>query len=303
MKARSDLNSVSTPSFETNVLFWADCLKVLNSLPENFVDMVYVDPPFFSQRKYGMLKKSRQIEQGFEDIWRGGITSYLVWMKPRLRECHRVLKNSGSVYLHCNWFANAHLRLLMDEIFSSGIRCEIIWDKGFRGTERRRNWQQSHDTIFFYTKTDDYVWNDQHQKYADSGLSRYNKQDKKGKRFARIKRRHSDGTVYYGKTYPNSLGKRINDILRVPVLAATSKERNGYPTQKPEALLEYFIQASTNPCDLVLDPMCGSGTTIATSHRLGRKWIGIDSSRIAWELATDRMQKISGSTDFRAVKF
>jgi len=262
--------------------------------------MIYLDPPFFSQKNYPILRKNRKLERGFEDTWKGGVETYLAWMDPRLRECFRVLKKTGSMYLHCNSFANSHLRLLMDDIFSRTIQSEIIWEKGFRGTERQRNYQQSHDTILFYTKSEKYVWNDQYQTYADPELGRYNQLDNKGRKFALIKRRRTDGNVYYGKTYP--LGKRINDVIRIPLLSATSKERVGYPTQKPEALLELLTAASTNPGDLVLDPFCGSGTTSIAAERLGRKWIAIDSSGKACALAKSRMRQVKKGDDEQILK-
>jgi site-specific DNA-methyltransferase (adenine-specific) len=261
-------------------IYWGDCLNVLSGFSAASIDLIYLDPPFFSGKEYDIKSKNKQ-EQGFDDRWKGGIHEYVSWMKERLIQCHRVLKESGSMYVHCNWYANAHLRILLDEIFDHEIRCEVVWDKGFRGTERHRNWQQSHDTILFYTKTDCYTWNEQFQEYADRDMKRYNKVDSRNRKFALIKRRRGDGSVYYGKTYPKSKGKRMNDIIRVPVLSATSRERLNYPTQKPERLLQILVEASTNFGDLVLDPFCGSGTTLAAAEHLGRKWIGIDVSRSA----------------------
>ena len=267
-------------------IYWGDCLNVLSEFSASSIDLIYLDPPFFSGKEYEIKSKNKQ---GFDDRWKGGIHEYVSWMKERLIQCHRVLKETGSMYVHCNWYANAHLRILLDEIFDHEIRCEVIWDKGFRGTERHRNWQQSHDTILFYTKSDFYTWNEQFQEYADRDMKRYNKIDSRNRKFALIKRRRGDGSVYYGKTYPKSKGKRMNDIIRVPVLSATSKERLNYPTQKPEMLLQILVEASTNVDDLVLDPFCGSGTTLAAAEHSGRKWIGIDVSRSACEIALSRM--------------
>jgi site-specific DNA-methyltransferase (adenine-specific) len=245
--------------------------------------MIYLDPPFFSGKEYGSSQGN-----GFSDRW-DNIAEYLSWIKPRLQQCHRVLKNDGSFYLHCNWYADAHLRILLDEIFGHEIRCEIVWDKGFRGTPRARNWQQSHDIILFYTKGPDYKWNEQYQDYADKEMKRYNKLDEVGNRFALIKRRRTDGTVYYGRTYPN--GKPLNDVVRLPLLSATASERTGYPTQKPESLLRILISASTDKGDVVLDPFCGSGTTLTAAKQLQRRWIGIDISRAACETTLGRLRK------------
>ena len=283
-------------NFKTNTIYCGDCNDVmLAQFPEGSVDLIYMDPPFFSNRQYEVLWGDGYELRAFEDRWQGGLEHYIGWMDGKIRECHRVLKDTGSMYLHCDWHANAHLRILMDRIFQSDIRCELIWDKGFRGTERKRNWQQSHDTILFYTKTGNYSWNAQFQEYADPDMKRYNKIDRQGKQYALIKRRKSDGTVYYGKTYPKSEGKRINDVISVPVIAATAKERLGYPTQKPEALLERLINASSNPTDIVLDPMCGCGTCTAVAHKLGRQWVGIDVSPTACKLMVNRMRGLGVS--------
>jgi len=249
--------------------------------------MIYLDPPFFSGHEYPLNSRNGK-ETGFDDRWSGGIVDYISWIKPRLEQCYRTLSERGSFYLHCNWYADAHLRLLLDQIFDREIRCEIVWDKGFRGTRRQRNWQQSHDIILYYTKSENFTWNEQLQDYADVEMRRYNKRDPNGERFALIKRRRIDGSVYYGRTYPR--GKAVNDVIRLPLLSATSKERLGYPTQKPEGLLELLIRASTNPGDVVLDPFCGSGTTLAAAKKLKRKWIGIDISKVASRMSLARLQ-------------
>jgi len=278
-----------------NMIYNGDCQVVLgNSLefPDECIDFIYIDPPFFSKQQYEVLWKDGYELRAFEDRWKGGIENYIAWMEPKLRECYRVLKKTGSLYLHCDWHANSHLRILLDKIFPKKLRCEVIWHKGFRGTERQANWQQSHDTILFYTKTDTYTWNNQYQGYADPDLKRYNKIDENGRRYALIKRRKTDGTVYYGKTYPKAQGKRINDVISIPLLSSTAKERLGYPTQKPEQLLEVLIKASSNPGDIVLDPMCGCGTTITVAQKLGRRWIGIDISPTACKLMVRRLRTI-----------
>ena len=273
-----------------NRIFTGDCLSVLTEFfPSSTVDMIYMDPPFFSGRDYP-LDTNRGKVLGFNDKWTGGMADYLAWMTPRLRQCHRVLSEKGSFYLHCNWYADAHLRLLLDQIFDREIRCEIVWDKGFRGTRRRRNWQQSHDIILYYTKSDDFIWNEQLQEYADADMKRYNRKDTTGGKYALIKRRRTDGSVYYGKTYPK--GKGVNDVIRLPLLSATSKERMGYPTQKPEKLLQLLVRASTNSGDVVLDPFCGCGTTLVAAKRLKRKWIGIDVSKAACKISNTRLRQL-----------
>ena len=172
----------------------------------------------------------------------------------------------------------------MDTSGKENIINEIVWNKGFRGTESKAIYQHAHDTIFLYGKNKNigYVWNQQYQPYKDDSMGRYNKIDEDGKIYALIKRTRTDGSVYYGKTYPKEEGKKINDVIsHVPTMASTNSERVGYDTQKPEALLEILIKASSNEGDLVCDFFGGSGTTAAVAERLGRRWITTDIGKPA----------------------
>ena len=181
-----------------------------------------------------------------------------------------------------------YLKTLMDCIFGEdNFRNEIVWNKGYRGTARKNRYQQEHDIILFYASKNSKIWNKQTVSYKDKTLGRYNKVDEEGKRYALIKRRKTDGTVYYGKCYPQ--GKLIGDVITIPTMASTDKERTGYPTQKPLALLDRFIKASSNEGDIVLDPFCGCATTCVASEMLDRKWIGIDISFKAYELVNERL--------------
>jgi DNA modification methylase len=227
-------------------------------------------------------------------IKRPDFASYLYYMMERLQTCHKVLKKTGGIYLHCDYRASHYLKMVMDEIFrDENFRNEIVWNKGFRGTESKRIYQHAHDTILWYTKSNKWIWNNQSQSYKDTKMKRYNKIDEKGNRYALIKRKRADGTIYYGKTYPK--GKRINDVLDVPTLAATAKERTGYPTQKPNDLLEYIIKASSNEGNIVLDPFCGCGTTVIVASKLNRQFIGID-------IDTSERQKGELPTAFTVIK-
>ena len=298
-------------SLEVNAIYEGDNLEIMAKFQEGSVDFIYADPPFFSNKQYEVIWKDKAEVRSFEDRWEGGIEHYITWMEPRLRECYKILKNTGSMYLHCDYHADAHLRILMDKIFGSDrFLAEIIWNKGFRGTEQKDNYQHAHDTILVYTKSKKYVWNDQFQEYADTGMKRYNKIDEAGKKYALIKRRHTDGTVYYGKTYPKPEGKRINDVIDLPTMAATSSERLGYPTQKPVALIEKFIAASSKKGDIIFDPFCGCGTVLVAAQKLERRWIGVDISPTACKLMYKRLKRefninaqlIRGEVDLNYVK-
>ncbi len=219
--------------------------------------------------------------------------AYLTFMAPRLAEIYRLLKPTGSIYLHCDPHASHYLKCLLDVIFRpENFRNELTWFKGYRGTPRKNRYQQEHETILFYSKTNAYTWNNIFSEYKDPDLKRYNKVDSEGNRYALVKRQRTNGEVYYGKTYPR--GKLQGDVIEIPVLASTSKERLGYPTQKPLALLERIIKASSNPGDTVFDPFCGCGTTIDAAHGLNRHWVGIDLTVLALEPMERRLQERHG---------
>ncbi len=216
--------------------------------------------------------------------------AFLCWLGVRVLEMHRVLKPTGSLYLHIDHTAHAYVKMMLDAIFGrDNFRNEVVWFKGYRGTPRKRRFQQEHDTVLFYAKTSDYKWNETRGEYRDQSMSRYNKIDENGQRYALIKRRRTDGTVYYGKTYPK--GKLQGDVIELPVLAATAKERTGYPTQKPLSLYERIIKASSNPGNIVLDPFAGCATTCVAAERLGRQWIGVDINEQARDVIHDRLQR------------
>ena len=259
------------------------------------VDLIYIDPPFDSKADYrtkitlpggDVVQKPTVIEQfGYSDLWQNGTVSYLEYMYPRLVLMRELLSERGSIYVHIDWHVGHYVKVLMDEIFGKeNLVNEIIWDKGFRGTESKTIYQHAHDTIFFYTKNkqNGYTWNQQAQPYKDKSMGRYNQVDEEGNRYALIKRVRTDGSVYYGKTYPKEEGKRINDVIsHIATMASTNTERVGYDTQKPEALLEVFLKASSNEGDLVCDFFGGSGTTAAVAEKLGRRWITTDIGKPA----------------------
>ncbi len=259
------------------------------------VDLIYIDPPFDSKADYrtkitlpgsDIQQKPTVIEQfAYADTWKEGTVSYLKMIYPRLVLMRELLSERGSIYVHIDWHVGHYVKIMLDDIFGKeNIINEIVWNKGFRGTESKAIYQHAHDTIFLYGKNKNigYVWNQQYQPYKDDSMGRYNKIDEDGKIYALIKRTRTDGSVYYGKTYPKEEGKKINDVIsHVPTMASTNSERVGYDTQKPEALLEILIKASSNEGDLVCDFFGGSGTTAAVAERLGRRWITTDIGKPA----------------------
>ena len=292
-----------------NRLIWGDNKLIIASLLKEFkgkVDLIYIDPPFDVGADFTMnlalgdedeelAKDQSTLETvAYRDMWGKGLDSYLHVIYERLLMMKDLLSETGSIYVHCDWRVNNHIRLLLDDIFGvDNFVNEVIWNKGFRGTESKRIYQRSHETIFFYRKGKNYTWNPQGQPYKDQSLGRYNQIDEDGNRYALIKRRRTDGSVYYGKTYPKLDGKSINDVISdVPTMASTNSERNGYPTQKPEALLERIVKASSNEGDLVADFFCGSGTTGAVAEKLGRRWIMADLGRFAIHTSRKRLIEV-----------
>jgi DNA modification methylase len=252
-------------------------------LPDNYIDLIYCDILYNTGKKF----------KDYDDQL-GTAQQAVEWYKPRLIEMKRVLKETGSIYLHMDYRLIHYLKIEMDIIFGlNNFRNEIIWDKGFRGTEQKEFYQHSHDSILFYTKNDSYIWNKVFCEYADKNMSRYNKIDEEGNRYALIKRKRKDGSVYYGKTYPQSEGKKADDVFRdIKTFSSTTKERVGYDTQKPKALLKRIIKASSNEGDLVADFFMGSGTTGEVALELGRKFIGCDIGERACEITKERLDKI-----------
>ena len=363
----------------TNTLYYGDNLEIMRQyVPDESVDLVYLDPPFNSNATYNVLFKERTGEESpaqikaFTDTWewtresertfeqeivgnpsaspkvkemigaflnfigRNAMMAYLVMMTPRLVELHRILKPTGSLYLHCDPTAGHYLKILMDAVFGTGsFRNEITWkrygahnDVGQGSTRFGR----VHDIIFLYGKTDSVTWHQGFVPLDESYVkSTYRYVDEEtGKKFTTtpltgpggaekgnpvyewnghtrawrysrqtMQRLDQEGRLYYSKTgYPRrklyldeSKGVPIQDMWSdIYSLSGSNSERLGYPTQKPEALLERIIEASSNEGDVVLDPFCGCGTAVAAAQKLNRHWIGIDITHLAVALMKNRLK-------------
>lgn len=271
-------NSKTRYEFKPNTIYCGDNLKVLMDFPSESIDLIYIDPPFFTSKKYQVIWGDAQEKRMFNDVWKIGIQTYKSFMRKRIKQLWRVLKPTGSFYLHCDHHANAHLRIMCDIIFGkNNFLNEIIWCH-YGGGQSKRFFPRKHDTIFFYqkTKSKDRVFNiDAIRVPYDSKYS--------GTHFTKNSSRVKKVKVYR----PNPNGKLPEDfwIMSRPY----GKENMGYPTQKPEALLERIILASSNEGDIVLDAFCGCGTTLAKAQDLGRKFIGIDFSHTACTVMAERI--------------
>ena len=281
-------------NFNKNLLICGDNLKALDDLKKQRikVDLIYLDPPFFSNKHYEVVWGDEAEVRSFKDRWAGGIKVYIEWMKERAVKMYDVLKDTGSFYLHCDWHASHHLRLMLDDVFGHNhFQNEIIWCYR-QGGRSERNFPKKHDTIFFYTKGKEWTFNADAIRVQYHGTGGY----------------QTSGlgvtSKVTGRTYkPNPLGKIPEDWWDIPALPPMDKERLGYPTQKPEALLEKIIKASSNKNDIVLDPFCGCGTTMFVAHRLNRKWMGIDISPTAISVIEKRIEKLGAikNKDFETV--
>ncbi len=257
---------------EKNKLFCDDNLDVLPTMEKESVDLIYIDPPFFSNRNYEIIWGDEAEIRSFEDRWEGGIHVYVDWIKQRVMELHRVLKPTGSFYLHCDWHAGHYLKVMCDEVFGRNhFQNEVVWSYRTGGATKRR-FGRKHDTIFFYTKSDKWIFNTVKVKSYQS--------HKYGYKFPAY-----EIDTKTGEQYSWVYTRDVWDIT----MGTGTGERMGYPTQKPEALLERIIKASSNEGDLILDAFCGCGTTLVVAHKLGRRWIGIDISPSAISLIKKRL--------------
>ena len=311
-------------------LFTGDNLPILRGMNSDSVDLIYLDPPFNSNATYSAPIGSEAAGAAFKDSWTlddvdaewhgqiadehpglykiidaagtahsKGMQAYLIMMGVRMIEMRRILRPSGSIYLHCDPTASHYLKATMDCVFGRDqYRNEIIWYKGYRGTPRTKRWQQEHDVILHYGG-EDRTWNKPLGEYTEASLKRYNKVDEAGKKYALIKRRRTNGEVYYGRCYPQ--GKPAGDVIHIPTLAATDGERTGYPTQKPLSLLERIIRASSDEGDYVFDPFCGCATTLVAAEKLSRNWGGADLSDLAVKLVKQRIKRELGGLLFNVI--
>ena len=268
-----------------DVLFTADCLDALAQMPDGCAQLVYLDPPFNTNS----ARKTR--EASYADSF-GSPANYIAYMRPRLIQLRRVLASRGSLFMHCDWRASHYVKVMLDEVFLSDAGRqtaaifinEIIWRYGLGASRPGRRLLSKHDTIFWYANGPDYTFNLQRGAPTKAMLDKYRHRDDAGNRYM----------VSYGKRYVMKGGKPLDDVWELPAIAATSGERSGYPTQKPLALLERIVELASSPGDLVLDPFCGSGTTLVAAKRLGRHWIGIDQNAAAVAIARRRLDAQSG---------
>ncbi len=326
---------------DTRVIYCGDNLEQLAKLPDACVDLIYIDPPFNSNRNYEVFWGETKEKRSFDDR-HASTQAYIDFMRPRCMKLARVLKPTGSFYYHCDWHASHYVKVLLDQIFGSNhFQAEIIWKRTSAHGDTR-GFGHVTDSIFFYAAGDHYTWNKQSKPYDREYLEtnyrdvdprtgqRYSLADLTGAGIRKgetgkiwrgidvtAKRRHwirvpseldeldARGQIYW----PEKEGgmPRMKTILKeaegrpvdnvwddIPPVSSQSAERLGYPTQKPLALLERIIKASSNENDIVLDAFCGCGTALVAAQNLKRQWIGIDISPTACRVMAKRLRDVCG---------
>jgi len=271
---------------DIDALYSGDCLTWLQTIKPESVDLVYLDPPFFTQRVQRLKTRDTSQEYGFADTW-ASIEEYKAFMKQRIEECKRALKDTGSIFVHCDSSASHHLRLILDEVFGPGnFQSEIIWVYR-RWSNTKRGLLNAHQSIYFYSKTGNFKFNTTYTDYSPTtNIDQVLQARERNEHGKPVYKRGSDGKVVPGK---EKKGVPLSNVWEIPYLNPKAIERTGYPTQKPILLLEKIIEIATDKGDVVLDPMCGSGTTLVAAALLDRHWIGIDIETSAIELARARL--------------
>lgn len=271
------------------MIYQDDCLNVLKLMPDTSIDMIYLDPPFYTQKKQALLDSSGK-KYEFSDVW-DSRQEYLEYMRVRLLEMRRVLKDTGNIFLHCDTSAGHYLRILLDEVFGeSNFRSEIIWSYK-RWSNSKRGLLPNHQTIYYYSKSKRYKFNTLYGAYSPTtNIDQILQERKRNVAGKAVYKRDEKGDVVAAK---EKKGVPLSDVWYIPFLNPKAKERTGYPTQKPIELLEKIIAISTDKGDTVLDPFCGSGTTLVSAKLQGRKFIGIDINSEAVSLTKERLESPS----------
>ena len=269
-----------------NLVSLGDCFELLQHESTDSVDLIYIDPPFLTQKRHSLTNRNRTKTFSFDDVW-DTYRDYGNFLAERLIQCHRVLKSTGSLFFHCDRNAVHIARVVLDDIFDSkNFRSEIIWTYR-RWSNSRRGLLPAHQNILYYTKSEDFTFNREFTEYSPSTnieqILQQRERDENGK--STYKRNENGNVVSNGP----KRGVPMSDVWDIPYLNPKAKERVGYPTQKPILLLERIIKLSTNPGDLVLDPFCGSGTTLVAAKLNNRNYFGIDQSSDACTLAEQRL--------------
>ncbi len=274
---------------ETNKILHGNCIDRLQEIDANNIDLVYFDPPFFTQKKHSLTNRENTKTYEFDDKYES-LEDYLCLIEKTLIQSKRVLKNTGSVFLHCDKTASHNIRIILDKVFGKeNFQSEIVWSYK-RWSNAKKGLLNSHQIIFFYSKTKNFKFNTLYTDYsATTNLDQILQDRERNENGKSVYKRDENGIAILGK---EKKGVPLSDVWEIPYLNRKAKERTGYPTQKPVLLLNQIINIATDEGDLVLDPFCGSGTTCVSAKSSKRRFIGIDISKDAVELAIRRLEEM-----------
>ena len=267
-------------------IYVGDCFDVLSKLNPESVDLAYIDPPFYSQKVHNLVTRDGLKSFSFRDTWVNDST-YADFIYQRIARTRDVLKSSGSLFFHCDKSASHIIRGILDSIFGAEqFQSEIIWYFK-RWSNAKKGLLPAHQTILFYSKTDNFKFNTFYQEYSPStNIDQIMQKRVRDARNKSVYARDKDGAVIGAGT---KKGVPLSDVWEIPFLNPKAKERVGFPTQKPVHLMNQIIELVTEEGDTVLDPFCGSGTTLVAAKLLNRKWIGIDIAEEAIKLTKSRL--------------
>lgn len=272
---------------ENDRLYIGDCLTILPQLPSACANLLYLDPPFFTRRRHSSTTRDGQSKYSFDDVWRHS-EDYRSYLAERVTACKRVLRSDGSIFVHCDHNSAHIVRQTLDLVFGEdNFQSEIVWAYR-RWSNTKRGLLQQHQNILFYSRTGSFKWNPINVDYsATTNVDQILQKRSRDHRGKAVYATDTDGAVVYGT---EKRGVPLGDVWEIPFLNPKAKERTGYPTQKPLLLLERIIRLTTTEEDLVVDPFCGSGTTVVAAKLLNRRYIGIDVSSEAIAVAESRLQ-------------
>lgn len=273
----------------SDTLICGDSLQVMNCFEDESIHLIYLDPPFYTQETQKLTSRNSHKEYSFQDIWKD-MDEYLGYMEERFLQCRRILKDTGSIFVHCDRNASHYLKVLMDKIFGiQNFQSEIVWYYK-RWSNSKRGLLNNHQMILFYSKTGKFKFNKIYTDYSvTTNIDQILQERVRDEHGKSVYKKDSNGNVIIGE---EKKGVPLSDVWEIPFLNPKAKERVGYPTQKPIILLEQIIKLVTDENDIVLDPFMGSGTTAVAAKLLNRHYIGIDILNDAVELAQARLEKL-----------
>lgn len=282
-----------------NTVVCGDNLEWLNYIPNESIDLCYIDPPFFSNKNYEIIWGNGFEVASFGDRFSGGISHYIEWMKPRIELIHKKLKNTGSIFLHCDWHASHRLRCLLDDIFGeSNFRDEVVWWYSNKYTGNKKDGLvKQHDLIFRYSKSNIYTFNILKTPSKHAGrITSTTKRARIGNKSVKVMKRHENGKLVH-QTVGNE--KNLGTVFEIDFINSQANERLGYPTQKPEKLVQQLILCGSNKGDVILDCFAGGFTTAKIALDQGRKFICGDVSPVAIRMGTRRIIESHPNAIFR----